>query len=253
MQKPEPKQTVTTGEKIVDIISGIVDWVFIIFFLIILLFCLYAIYDSTKVYDDVKMPEIVSKYVEKTEDNSRKIDFDSLLAQNSDLVGWIVLDDTTIDYYVMQSDNNNSFYLSHGFDKQYLTSGSVLVDYRNNRGWGDAYNLVYGHNMNGNMMFGVLNQFHEKEYFDSHRTGKLYTPNGNYSLEVVAEMVADKNNQDIYNVMSYRNNLPAVLDYIGKNANQKRDLSGTEKIIALSTCKGSAGSRQVVFLKATKD
>ena len=254
MQKAEPKQARGTAEKVVDIFSGVVDWVFIIFFLIILLFACYAIYDSMKVYEEVKLPQVVLDHVEKLDDGTRKIDFDSLIAQNSDTSAWITIDNMDIDYLVMHHEDN-SFYLDHGFDKQYLGSGMLFIDYRNKQDLSEDYIIIYGHNMNGDKMLGPLNKFHEKEFFDSHRTGKLYTPNGNYSLEVIGEKTTDKDDTGIYEIQTLKNNLSQVKNYILQSADQKREagVNDAQKIIVLSTCKGTSGMRQIVYLKATKD
>ena len=254
MQSTEEKRKISTAERIVDIFSGVIDWIFIIFFLIVLLFAAYAIYDSMKVYDEAKLPKIVLDHVEITEDGGRKIDFDALKAQNSDLSAWIVLDDTNIDYVVMHT-SNNDYYLWHGFDNGYANTGSLFVDYRNSKNWTDDYNLIYGHNMNGDIMFGQLNRFHDKEFFSTHHTGKLYTPDGNYKLEVIAEMATTLNDKDVYDVTSIKNDLAKTKEIIKSGANQLNEdvLNSANKIIALTTCKDTSGNRQIVYLKATKE
>lgn len=246
------KKKISTGEHIVDIFSGIIDWVFIIFFLAIFLFACYAIYDSAKVYDETKLPSTVLDKVKVSEDGQRTIDFESLSAENSDIAAWIVIDGTNIDYPVMHVDNN-SFYLAHGFDKQYANTGSIFLDYRNTAGWSDDYNLIYGHNMNGDVMFGQLNRFRETDFFNQNGTGKLYTPGGNYSLNLIAELVTDKDNKEVYDVLSLKNDTPRVKKFIDATATQKRDLDKADKIIALTTCRGLSGMRQIVYFRATKD
>ncbi len=254
MTEDKPKQKRGAAEKAIDIFSGLIDWVFIIFFLIVLLFACYAIYDSMKVYDEADLPEVVMEHVEKKEDGSREIDFASLIAGNPDTAAWLVLDDMNIDYLVMHH-SDNTYYLDHGYDNKYLSSGMLFVDYRNGRNWDEDYILIYGHNMNGDMMFGPLNKFHEKDFFESHRTGKLYTPNGNFSLEVIAETVTDKDDASVYGVPNLKNDLPQVKSYINERTNQRReaDVASATKIIALTTCRGTSGMRQIVYLKATKD
>lgn len=252
MQETQTKKKISKGERIVDFFSGVIDWVFIIFFLAIFLFACYAIYDSIKVYDETKLPSIVLDKVKVDEDGKRTIDFDALISENSDTVAWIVVDGTNIDYPVMRTENN-SFYLAHGFDKQFANTGSIFLDYRNSGDWNDDYSLIYGHNMNGDVMFGQLNSFREADFFKENGTGKLYTPNGDYDLELIAELTTDKDNQEVYNVLSLKNDLPRVKKFLEGNANQRRDIQSADKIIALTTCRGLSGMRQIVYFRAIKN
>lgn len=247
MQKPEKKEKETRGERIVSAASHVVDWVFIISFLLILLFCLYAIYDSAMVYEESSNTGVVKEFVLEEEDGSRKIDFASLIAINEDVMGWIELDGTNIDQPIMHGDDN-SFYLSHGYDKKYAIAGGAFMDEYNNRSWEDAYILIFGHNMNDDIMFGQLRRYHEKEFFDEHRTGTLYTPNGDYALSVDAELVINKDAGEIYSVTQSQKDATVFLNYINAHADQKRTLDPTRKFIALSTCYGQTNMRQVVVL-----
>jgi len=240
------------AEKALDLFSNLLDCVFVVFFLLVLLTSCYAIYDSMLVYDETESPKVVLAHVEEDEAGEKKVDFEGLMAENSDTVAWLTLDNTPIDYVVMHY-KNNDFYLSHGFDKQYLNAGTLFSDYRNAADWSDQYSLIYGHNMNGDKMFGPINYFHEPDYFAEHKTGKLYTPSGDYNLEVIGELATDKDDKNIYDVALYRNDLEHVKNYIYNHADQKREVGVEEatKIIALTTCRGFANLRQVVFLKAT--
>lgn len=246
MQKPEKKEVETKGERVVFAISRTVDWIFIIFFLLVLLFCLYAIYDSAMVYEEASNSGVVKEFVLE-EDGLRKIDFDSLLAVNEDVMGWIELDGTNVNQVILHGDDNN-FYLSHGYDKKYAMAGSAFMDENNSRGWQDAYVLIFGHNMNDDIMFGQLRRYHEKEFFDEHHTGTLYTPDGDYALTVDAELVVNKDVDEIYSVAQSKLDASPFLNYIDTNADQKRTLDPTRKYIALSTCHGQTNMRQIVVL-----
>ncbi len=248
MRKPEKKELNTKGERVVFAINRAVDWIFIIFFLVVLLFCLYAIYDSAMVYEEVSDIGKVKEFVLEEEDGRRKIDFDSLLAVNDDVMGWIVLDGTNVDQIILHGDDNN-FYLSHGYDKKYAMAGGAFMDSENSRGWDNAYILIFGHNMNDDLMFGQLRRYHEKQFFDEHQTGTLYTPNGDYALRVEAELIVDKNTSEIYSVVQSRKDATPFRNYIESHADQKRDtLDPSRKYIALSTCQGQTNMRQVVVL-----
>lgn len=76
MKKPEKKELATTGERVVYVVSRVVDWVYIIFFLVVLLFCIYVIYDSAMVYEEASNSGIVKEFVLEDDDGARKIDFE---------------------------------------------------------------------------------------------------------------------------------------------------------------------------------
>ena len=86
-------------------------------------------------------------------------DWDALKEINSDIIGWINLDNTVIDYPVLwaQDDNENyQFYLNHNYKKDYSAYGSIFLDYRCTKG-ADSKNIVlHGHHMNDGSMFGNL-------------------------------------------------------------------------------------------------
>jgi len=243
-KKPEP------GAKAVDIAASIVDRIFIYFFALILLLCLYAIYDALMVYHEAEVPVAVRGYTQKdSDDRTSEVDFGALKDINSEIVGWIQLDGTDVDFPITQADNN-SFYLSHSYTRDYSLAGSIFLDWRNSGDFSDDYNLVYGHNMNGEMMFGGLHYYTEASYFESHRTGRLLTPNQNYDLEVVAALKTDRMDAKVYELKylsNYKNE--EIVEYLSKKSAQSRNLDTVagKQIIALSTCYDKDGGRVIIF------
>ena len=93
-----------------------------------------------------------------------------------DLVGWITVDGTNIDFPVMQG-SNNSAYLNKDPYGNYSLSGSIFLDSRNAGDFSDSYSLLYGHHMENGYMFGALDLYESRSYFDEHRTGELIVTN----------------------------------------------------------------------------
>ncbi len=248
-KKPEP------GAKAVDIAASIVDRVFIYFFALILLLCLYAIYDALMVYREAELPVAVREYTQKDSDSHTSgVDFNALKELNGEIVGWIQLDDTDVDFPITQADNN-SYYLSRSYTKDYSLAGSIFLDYRNTSDFTDDYNLIYGHNMNGEMMFGGLHYFSEASYFESHRTGRLLTPEANYDLEIVAALKTDRMDARVYELTFLKNyHNDEIAAYLKEKATQSRNLDtlGDKQIIALSTCFDKDGGRVIVFASYNK-
>ena len=94
-----------------------------------------------------------------------------LYEQNSDMVGWLRIDGTDIDYPVMQTPGDNEYYLRRGFDKLYATSGSLFLDERCSLGPDPTANwLIYGHNMSDDTMLGELDRYADPEFYAQHPT-----------------------------------------------------------------------------------
>lgn len=116
------------------------------------------------------------------------IDFDALLADNEDVVGWIYCPDTPINYPVAQGKDNNE-YLRHDLNGKYLVSGTIFVDYRNGPVGEDLNYVIYGHNMKNQTMFGTILKYKEQSYYDEHPVLYYLTPEQNYKLEPIAGLV----------------------------------------------------------------
>ncbi len=109
------------------------------------------------------------------------LDWDKLQAVNPDIIAWVYLPGTTINYPVVQADDNE-YYLTHNVDTSYSTSGAVFLD-EANKGLSDTQVLVYGHNMKDGSMFAALTNYKNQEFFDAHRDVVILTPTKNYLLK----------------------------------------------------------------------
>lgn len=95
--------------------------------------------------------------------------YQELYLQNEDMVGWISIAGTTINYPVMQSRNNPNFYLKHNFEKEYSDLGTPYV--QENGDIVESENLViYGHHIKGGKMFGALEDYKSKNFYEEHKT-----------------------------------------------------------------------------------
>lgn len=83
------------------------------------------------------------------------VDLSELKKKNSDTVGWLNVNNTNINYPIVQH-NDNDYYLHHSFDKTNNEAGWVFLDYRNNKNFTDKNNIIYGHHRVNNTMFTSL-------------------------------------------------------------------------------------------------
>lgn len=116
------------------------------------------------------------------------VDFDALLAQSKDVVGWLYCADTVINYPVVQGEDND-FYLYRFIDGTYNGSGSLFVDFRCTGDFSGELSVIYGHHMqNGTMLASICN-YGKQEYYDAHPVLYLNTPTQNYRVEVFSGFI----------------------------------------------------------------
>lgn len=117
------------------------------------------------------------------------IDFAGLKEINEDCVAWIYIEDTAINYPVVQG-SDNSYYLKHLIDGKWNSSGCIFLDYRVNADISDRHSIIYGHHMKDGTMFSGLTKYKQQEYYESHPEGLLITPERTYRIEFFAGYVA---------------------------------------------------------------
>lgn len=110
------------------------------------------------------------------------INFSELRAKNSDVHSWITIDDTAVDYPVMNSGDES--YLHLNFDGEKSSQGSLFVDPSSD----DSLTIIYGHNMKNGSMFHDVDRFNGKDFFESHKSIKLYEEDKESELQPVVCM-----------------------------------------------------------------
>ena len=116
---------------------------------------------------------------------SMKVDWDALRAINPDTIGWIYIPGTTINYPIVQADDD-SYYLKHDFKGSvgYIaTFGAIFLEAENKANFSDSNNVIYGHHLNDGSMFAPIADFSDQATFDGSRTVYILTPSGNYRLK----------------------------------------------------------------------
>ena len=172
-----------------------------------------------------------------------------LIAINPDVVGWITIDDTGIDYPFVQGDDNAD-YINTDIYGEFSLSGAIFLDYSNARDFSDTYSLLYGHHISGGAMFSDIVEFTEEDYFDEHTTGTLYLVGATYAIDLFACYEADAYDTNIYlPARVTQDSLDSFLAYLENGATQWRDIgAGTgDKIIGLSTCADATTNGRVVL------
>lgn len=181
------------------------------------------------------------------------VDFDALLAVNKFVVGWIYCPDTSINYPIVQTENNSD-YLRRLLDGSYNRSGTLFLDYRNNGDFTSYNSIIYGHNMGNGKMFAPLMKYQKQDYYDAHPTMYLLTPQGNYRLDVMAGAVVDSGSS-YYATTHTGESFRGFLDKICRNSTfvSDVDISTVERTVMLSTCTNwSEDSRYILVCALVK-
>lgn len=194
----------------------------------------YKIYTTLGNY---KKADNVYSQLRDTKDESENMSdaTKNLSAINSDYRFWINVEGTNIDYPVVQG-SDNDFYLNHDFNKNYLPAGSIFLDYRNDFET-DFNSVIYGHHMRNSTMFGQMEKFKDKDFFEKNKTITLTTDETTYEYEIFAIGVYDADFG--YTDISFADE-DEFNDFLNKIISKSmfnRDIvNSSDQIITLSTC-----------------
>jgi sortase B len=167
----------------------------------------YYIEDEDSSEDAVEDTEPVVEEAadEETATPSILPEYQALYDKNPDLVGWLEIEDTDINYPVLQSDSedDSQYYLTHSFSKKKDKNGSLFMDYRNNIVNRDTNLIIYGHNMKSGAMFGTLKKYLERGYLEKHATIRFDTIYERGTYEVIGAFLSEVSYQDEYTFRYY--------------------------------------------------
>lgn len=183
------------------------------------------------------------------------VDFDALRENGPDIIGWLTLPDTAINYPVTQTEDNE-YYLHHLYDGTYNKTGCLFADYENKEDFSDRNTIIYGHNMRDGSMFATLNEYNEQSYFDGHPQMYLATPGGGYVVEIFTAFVA-KPSESGSDTSPWRLSFKddgAYTTWLSEMAGRsviETDVTVTssDKVLTLSTCTPGGASRFIVMGK----
>lgn len=187
-------------------------------------------------------------------------DFDKLRAINPEVVAWITIDNTSIDFPVLQT-TNNSKYLNTNVYGEPAVSGAIFMDYRCSADLSDQYTLIYGHHMRDGNMFSNIDKFKNEKFFESYRTGSFNLPMSQYELRTLSYLEADCRDADFYEPERWtKDNLQSLMSTIlAKSIHFSPETAALVeqdpkcKIIVLSTCTAhDENLRSVLVLVASE-
>ena len=113
--------------------------------------------------------------------------FDTLREENKDIIAWINIPGTNVDYPVLFDGTDE--YLHKNLGGEDSASGCIYVDATTKNVLDDEINIIYGHNMKNGTMFADVDQFSEKEFWNEHQDVDVYLEDREIRMTVVASVV----------------------------------------------------------------
>ena len=236
-----------TFAKILKFANTILSAVATVISMSIMAFAGYMIYENTSIQQTAYGTQNLQY---KPQEEGDSVSVADLLDNIPDAVGWITMDDTHIDYPVVQG-QDDLFYASHDVNKDQSLTGAIYMQAKNKGDFSQSYNLLYGHHMDNGAMFGDLTKYLKSDYFNSHLTGKLTTSSKVYDITVISVIKTDAYEDSVYGITSldwdgYRNNILGNDNIQVVNTNPK--VKDADKFLVLSTCEGGATNGRVLLI-----
>ena len=238
------------GRKLIKAINQIINMAILSVILLMIAYAGYALWDADQLHSMADRSHY-AVYKPSVEDEGKS--FMELQAINDEVIGWLTVYGTHIDYPVTHGPDNMK-YINTTADGRYSLIGSIFLDCGNKRDFSDFNNILHGHHMARNMMFGELGTFAEKKVFDAHEYGSLYFSGKYHGVEFFAFLHDDAYNNAIYTPGVTEKNRQGYLDYILTHAMYTRDIGVTtdDNIVLLSTCSsGSTNGRDLLIGRIT--
>lgn len=233
---------------------GILITIFIIICLIGLIYSLINIINWKKDVDDNKviLEEIKENIFTNEENDLIKIDFKSLKEINSDVVAWINVNGTNIEYPVVKG-KDNSYYLNHNFNKEYNVAGWIFSDYHNKFDETDKNIVIFGHNTKDGSMFGTLKNVLDKSWQDNKDNLEitLVTEKGQYKYQVFSTYSIIAEDYYINTLFNSSDEYSRFVNEISSRSNYDYnvEVNSNDKILTLSSCIGDGKKRVVLHAK----
>lgn len=119
------------------------------------------------------------------EDQTYYIDWQSLRKVNPDVVAWVKIPGTVVDYPVVQTTSNQT-YLKKAFDGSKNACGTIFMNTYNRTDFSDYNTVLYGHNMRNGSMFAVINKYKDESFYQEHKEVWIFTPYWERKYQIVS-------------------------------------------------------------------
>lgn len=194
-------------------------------------------------------PEPSQKPLSKTVQLLAQIELDALRAVNENVIGWIYIPDSSVNYPLLAY-TDNEYGLHHAWDGTENSAGSIFLECKNNRDFSDFNTLIYGHNNRNGTMFSELVNYSEEEYLNSHSSVYIVTDDWVRRYTVFSVYEADVVSDTYRLYFEDDERKQSSLDHYTSSTDVNTEIipSTDDRILTLSTCMNyvTNGTRWVV-------
>lgn len=182
----------------------ILSKLFLIIIIIALDYYFYEWYLSSKnkaIYEQINLGEQQS-WTEGKSENMQKLE--KIKNKNKEVIGWIQIKDTTINYPLLQT-MNNEYYLTHNYQNEKSKYGSIFLKAECDLLDNNSNLIIYGHNTDDKQMFYPLLHYTDKSYYENHKTIQITTEQNENNYSIIAVFRSRVFYEDEKNVFKYYN------------------------------------------------
>lgn len=210
--------------------------------------------EQEEIFEELENIVTTNETNEEKEQQEDNVNLNKLYKINNDIVGWLKIENTNINYPVMQTKDRPDYYLRKNFYKEYSVFGTPYID--ENCDIENGNNLIiYGHHINGNKMFGELENYKNEEYYNKHKFIKFYTLNEKAEYEIISVFKTTVYNDKGFKYYQYYNLEDEREFETFINKCKELSLYDTqkiakygEKLLTLSTCEYSQNNGRLVVV-----
>lgn len=205
----------------------------IVIFLIVLIIASYILLRDFFEYKqsiDSNSRLIEEVVIEENQAKESEIDWEKIEDINKDIIGWIKIENTNINYPILKDDSSLK-YLNHSFEGKYNSNGSIFT--LNDNPFVEE-TTIYGHNMKNKNMFSELEKYMNEDFFKQHNTFEIYTKEQNYRAKIFSfYSINVYEEQENIRLLQFKERIEY---YKKKSIYHIENIGEAEKIVKLSTC-----------------
>ena len=232
--------------KVLKFFDDLTSAVVAVLLMLLAVYAGYALWDNQQVY---AAAEEVRASLLELKPSLEGPSFAELRAINPDVCAWVTLDDTGVDYPVVQGRDNLTYVNTDVYGK-FSLAGTIFLDSRCASDFSDAYGLLYGHHMVSGQMFGDLENYQDAVFLREHTAGALLLPDRTCRLEVLGCLLLPASERRIFAPEEQRDTA-ALLDWAADAALcWREEARRPEQVLALTTCSSAFTDARTVVLAA---
>jgi sortase B len=205
--------------------------------------------------DIINQDEVVNNSLSESE--KLKISMDRIngdfKAVNTDYVGWITVANTTIDYPIVQGDDND-YYLRRNIYRESSRHGTVFMDYRNDKDYTDHHTVIYGHSMRDGTMFRPFDNYKNESFFLENPTISIRTLNGYRTYRIFSVYLVDATKRGLEIPANFKP-VDELIDYYTSESryDTKTDTSTADHILTFVSCNYDIANGRIIVHAVLED